>query len=277
MRWFDRLQHIDRRIMYFLLVLVIAAPLIWKLDFPIIASPAVVGAYNTVENMPSDKIAVISINWASGTISENGPQTEAIIRHMFLKGKKFAIIAWDPQGSKFAYDYAERIARETGKVYGRDWVHWGLRPIANIVLLIQGFARDIPRAIGKDINGTPLSQIPMMRGVKDIKDVGLIADITPTATLDVWIAYIYGQYRTPIIYAPTAVMAPEGFNPLDAGQIKGMLTGMKGAAEYEHLLGRVDFATRAAGSLSSSHILIIVLIILGNVGYVMSRRRREEE
>ncbi|MFA6666224.1 MAG: hypothetical protein WCT06_06600 [Armatimonadota bacterium] len=277
MRWFDRLQHIDRRIMYVLLALIIAAPLIWKLDFPIMASPAVKGAYNAVENIPDGKIAVISINWASGTIAENGPQTEAIIRHMFMKDKKFAIIAWDPQGSKFSYDYAERIARETGKVYGRDWVHWGLRPIANIVLLIQGFARNIPRTIGKDINGTPLSDIPMMQEIKDIKDVGLIADITPTATLDIWIAYIYGQYRTPIIYAPTAVMAPEGFNPLDAGQIKGMLAGMKGAAEYEHLLGRVDFATRATGALSSSHILIIVLIILGNVGYLMSRRRREEE
>ena len=74
--------------MYVLLALIIAAPLIWKLDFPIIASPAVKGAYNAVENIPDGKIAVISINWASGTIAENGPQTEAIIRHMFMKDKK---------------------------------------------------------------------------------------------------------------------------------------------------------------------------------------------
>ena len=70
-------------------------------------------------------------------------------------------------------------------------------------------------------------------------------------------------------------MAPEGYNPLDAGQIKGMLTGMKGAAEYEPLLDAKDFATRAAGSLSTSHLLIIVLIIIGNIGYISSRRRRQ--
>ena len=99
---------------------------------------------------------------------------------------------------------------------------------------------------------------------------------TPSGTLDYWIAYVYGSYRTPLIYCPTAVMAPEGYNPLDAGQIKGMLTGMKGAAEYESLLGRQDFATRAAGALSTSHLLIIVLIIAGNIGYISSRRRRSE-
>ena len=54
---------------------------------------------------------------------------------------------------------------------------------------------------------------------------------------------------------------------------------MKGAAEYEHLLGRKDFATKAAGALSTSHLLIIALIIAGNIGYISSRRRRlaEEE
>lgn len=262
--------------MYFLLAVVIAVPLIWRMELPMVVSPSAQGVYDTVERMDSDKLAVISIIWASGTISENGPQTRALIRHLFMRNKKFAIIAWDPQGNKFAYDYAKEIGAEMGKEYGVDWVDWGFRPPANIVLLIQGFARDVPGTFSTDINGTPVSKFPVMKGIRDIKDIGLIADVTPSATLDLWIAYAVGknEYRPPIVYAPTAVMAPEGFNPLDAGQIKGMLVGMKGAAEYEHLIGRSDFATRAASSLSSSHMLIILLIILGNAGYLVSRRRR---
>ena len=260
--------------MYILLAIVIAAPLVVNLDLPIVPSPAARGFYDTVEQMPDDKIAIVSANWAAGTEAENGPQTEALIRHLFMRNKKFAVMSFDPQGSQFADDIATRLAKELGKEYGVDWVHWGFRPFPQLILTVQGIGRDIPKTIGTDKNGTPLSEIPMMRGVRNVKDVGLIAEITPSATLGVWIAFIYGPYRTPILYAPTSVSGPEGFNWLDSGQIKGMLVGMKGAAEYEQLIEARGFATRGASALSSSHLLIIVLIVLGNVGYVISRRRR---
>lgn len=274
MGFLERLQHIDRRIMYVLLALVIAAPMLWNLDLPILPSPAAVGVYDTVENMPDNKIAIVSANWAAGTQAENRPQTEAIIRHLFMRNKRFAVMSFDPQGSKFADDIATSIAEELGKEYGTDWVHWGFRPYQQMVLTVQGIGRNIPKAIGTDKNGTPLAEIPMMQGVESVKDVGLIAEITPSATLGLWIAFIYGPYRTPIVYAPTSVSGPEGFNWLDSGQIKGMLVGMKGAAEYEQLIGSKGFATRGASALSSSHLLIIALIVLGNVGYIISRRRR---
>ncbi|MHB1459133.1 MAG: hypothetical protein ACYC0V_19675 [Armatimonadota bacterium] len=277
MKWYEKIQHIDTRIMYLILAVVIAIPLIWNLNLPIIVSPAVQGAYDAVEKIPDNKIAIISANWAAGTIAENKPQTEAIMRHMFMKGKKFAILSFDVQGSQFARDISDGLAKEYSKTYGVDYVHWGYRPFSNIVLLIQGMARNVPKAIGKDINGTPITEIPMMKNIKDIKDIGLITEITPSGTLEVWIAYVYGIYRTPIIYAPTAVMAPEGFNPLDAGQIKGMLTGMKGAAEYEKLIGKPGFATKGTGALSASHLLIIILIIIGNTGYIISRIQNKKE
>jgi hypothetical protein len=53
---------------------------------------------------------------------------------------------------------------------------------------------------------------------------------------------------------------------------------MKGAAEYEHLIvkhGYTDEAGTAETGMNSQsmiHILIIVFIILGNVGYFFSRR-----
>lgn len=260
--------------MYLLLAAFVAYPLIWPWEMPLAVTPAVKGVYNTIEDMPRDKIAIISIIWDAGTIAENRPQTEAIMRHLFMLDKKFAIVAFAPQGSKFAYDSAERIANEMGKKYGVDWVHWGYRPSSALVPLMIAFARDIPHTIRKDTHGTPLEQIPMMKGVKDIHDVGLIAEITPSGTIDYWIAYIHGPYRTPLVYGPTAVMAPEAFNALDAGQINGMLPGMQGAAVYERLLGRKDFAVKAMGALSTSHMLIIALIIVGNIGYIVSRRRK---
>jgi len=275
---FESLQHIDRRVMYALLAIVVAFPLIRNFRQPLVVTWPVQGAYDTIEKMPADKLAIIDILWDSGTIAESRPQTEALIRHLMIRNKKFAIVAFMPQGNKLAYDSAKAIGKELGKVYGKDWIDWGYRPGGAMIQFMMGLGRDIPGTVKSDIEGKPVTSYPIMQGVKSIKngDVGLIAEVTPSGTLDYWIAFVYGPYRTPIIYCPTAVMAPEGYNPLDAGQIKGMLTGMKGAAEYESLLGRKDFATRATSSLSTSHLLIIVLIIIGNIGYISSRRRRRE-
>ena len=265
--------------MYALLALVVAAPLIWNIRQPVVVTWPVKGAYDTIEKMPADKLAIIDILWDSGTVAESRPQTEALIRHLMMRNKKFAIVAFMPQGNKLAYDSAKRIGKELGKVYGVDWIHWGYRPGGAMIQFMMGMGLDIPGTVKSDIEGKPVTSYPIMEGIRSIKkgDVGVIAEVTPSGTLDYWIAYVYGPYRTPLIYCPTAVMAPEGYNPLDAGQIKGMLTGMKGAAEYESLLGRRDFATRATGALSTSHLLIILLIIIGNIGYISSRRRRRSE
>jgi hypothetical protein len=46
------------------------------------------------------------------------------------------------------------------------------------------------------------------------------------------------QYGIPVIVGPTAVSAPKFYAYLASHQLTGMLGGMKGAAEYEQLLGR---------------------------------------
>ena len=61
---------------------------------------------------------------------------------------------------------------------------------------------------------------------------------------------------------------------LETGQLQGMLTGLKGASEYELLLEKAGFATSASASLSLSHLLILVLIFLGNLGMFLERKQR---
>lgn len=63
MNIFERLQYIDRRIMYALLMVAIAVPLIWRINLPVVVTPAVKGVYDTFDKMPSDKIALIVVYW----------------------------------------------------------------------------------------------------------------------------------------------------------------------------------------------------------------------
>lgn len=63
-----------------------------------------------------------------------------------------------------------------------------------------------------------------------------------------------------------SVSVPEMMPLIQSGQIVAGVLGMKGAAEYEVLVGHPGTATAGMDAQSFSHALIIIFIILGNLG-----------
>jgi hypothetical protein len=56
-------------------------------------------------------------------------------------------------------------------------------------------------------------------------------------------------------------------------KIVGWATGAKGAAEYEILVRRPGEGAAAMDAQSLAHLAIVIFIVLGNLGYFLSRRR----
>ena len=54
----------------------------------------------------------------------------------------------------------------------------------------------------------------------------------------------------------------------------GLLGGMKGAAEYEILMGYEGSAFRGMDIQSLVHFLIIGMVLLGNIGFFLSGRHK---
>jgi len=273
-----KLQRIDRRILYVLIAVVISVPLLMRpARHPHIVFDEVRRAYSTIDSVPPGKLVIVSTVWGPGTIAENGPQTEALVRHMFKRGVKFAIVSWDQAGNEITYQIAKKVESELGKKYGVDWVHLGYRVLYPQVV-IRGMAENFPKVMEYDRFNTKLSKIPVTKSITNHKQIGAIVEITPSGTVEYWIAYFTGVYKTPLVFCPTAVMAAEAYPFLDSGQIKGMLNGVIGAAQYETLIGMGNVATDAsatAWALSAAHIFIILLIILGNLGYIAAKRAGE--
>ena len=115
-----------------------------------------------------------------------------------------------------------------------------------------------------------------MAGVRDWHEIGMVIDITGSSSLDYWVAFWQGVYGVPLGYACTGVMGPEAFPFLDAGQIKGILNGLVGAAEYEVLLGVSGAGQQRMTSQSAAHVLIIALIVLGNLLMMREARRKAQ-
>jgi hypothetical protein len=118
-------------------------------------------------------------------------------------------------------------------------------------------------------------KLAVVQGVKSLSDYKMIIDVTPSGTVPIWISYSPKNVR--ILYCPTSVMAAEAYTYLDSGQIKGMITGAKGAQEYEQLLTVVGLGTRFMNAISFSHVLIIVFILLGNFAMFMNRLQARRE
>jgi len=274
--FWQRMQQIPRYYVYLLLAAVVVWQLLMPIRLPIVPSSATTGLYDAIKAAPDDKLIIISTDWDASTQAETGPQTQAVINACFQLKKRFVIMNMQPpMGVKLSNDIALAVGKQYGARYGIDWANWGYKYGYGNVLM--ALAKDIPKAIGDDFDGKPATTLPLMKGVKDIKSISLVIEITGLSGMtESWIGLIQGPYQVPFASAYTAVMAPGYYPFLDSGQMKGMLVGAKGAAEMEALVKRPGSATTIMNVQSWAHVLIIVLIVLGNVGYVLSRSRRGE-
>ena len=268
-------QNIDRRILYVIVAVAVSVPLVIMPNYhPKHIFKEVYDAYNIIESMPLDKVAFLSTTYSGSTEAENGEQLRAILNHLFRNNRKCIIISWDTAGDKLTYDLAETVAKKYNRKYGVDWIHLGYK-IPNFQTLLRGFGQDFSETFKNDRFGTPLKEIPMVKNVRNAKDIGFVCDITPSNTLESWIAYFSEPYKVPLIYCPSAVLAASAYPYIDSGQIQGMLNGVIGAGQYEVLIGQDKYPTKAGAmslSLSLAHILILCFIVLGNLAYFLSKR-----
>jgi hypothetical protein len=280
----ERLQKLDRRWLYLLTALIIGLPFVPGIRVPVpppVIQPQTRAYYQTIEDLAADpveskKLVIVAVNYASGTLAENQSQCEATLKHLMRKKLKFALFTFtDPQGRDLGLRLAERLAADQAYTYGESWCSFGFRPAAGVDQTLKTMCTDLPGGIVTDVNGKPIASLPMMASVKSADDVGLVINFASTQSIDLWLQFFSRPDKStlPMLYGPTSIMAPEAYPLLRSGQLKGMLTGLKGAIEYEALLKEPGFATSASASLSWAHFLIIALVILGNVGMYLEKKR----
>ncbi len=71
-------------------------------------------------------------------------------------------------------------------------------------------------------------------------------------------------------------MAQDYYPYLQSRQLIGLLNGMKGAAEYEKLVGAPGDGMRGMAAQSGGQFLIIGLVIFGNIIFIITRRKSRQ-
>ena len=280
--WYEVLQRIDRRIIYLIVFILVSIPFFVPIPMRLEISPVVRALYDRIEQIAEEnrrtgqqKFVLLAMDWSPSVKAENEPQTAAIIEHLFRRGVKFIIMSHlMPEGPMMAEVLAERIAKRLGKTYGIDWVNFGFRQMRTADF--RAFVKDIYSMISADYRGTPIRDIPVMKNVNSLRDVPLVFCATGSGAYMYWVYYAQPEANCDIGVGVTAIIGPSVRPLIDSGQVVGMMEGLSGAAQYEQLLKRPDQGSRGMASQNLAHLWIIVAMALGNIGYLVSRRREKK-
>jgi len=277
MDFWDKIGTIDRRWIYLLMFLSVFIPTVFVVKFPIELTPEAEQLYYAVDELPDSSVVMLTFDYYPSALAETEPMSVAALRHMFKKDIKVVTLSNIPLGGPSIAERVTRdIAEEFGKVYGVDFVNLGYK--ANYTAVMLGMAGSIESIFPSDHSGTPLDELPLMREVINYDDIDFIFVVADNATVEYWISIVNAQFGVPVGSGVTAVVAPKMYSFIDSKQMTGLLGGMKGAAEYERLVEVEGTATRGMDAQSMSHLLIIFLVLVGNLGFFMKwRGRRESE
>lgn len=266
--WLARILTLDRRIIFILIALATALPLLFPVNLPISVSPRVRAAFDTVNKQPPGTYVLMSLDYEPDIQAELQPMSISLLRHCFRKGLKPVVLTLYPAGPGLIERALDIASKAEGKKRNVDFVFLGYKSGNQSVIL--GLGESIRTMFPTDFWGTPLEQIPMMAGHNSYADFPLVVNLTGSTIADYYIRIAATRYRRPLVLGATAVMTTDYYPYLSSGQILGLIGGMKGAAEYERLLDLFGDARRGMDAQSLVHVVIVLLVIVGNAALFLS-------
>ncbi|KAA3635029.1 MAG: hypothetical protein DWP97_05605 [Calditrichaeota bacterium] len=276
MNFWEKMEKMDRRWVYLMVGLSVILPFIFPLDLPISITPEAQSVFDEVEKIPDGSTVMLVFDYYPSTIAECEPMAIAALHHFFRKNCKVITLSNIPLGGPSMAEAVTRdMAEKYNKVYGVDFVNLGYK--YGYVAVLSGMGQSIKSIFPTDNSGTPLEELPLMTNVPNYDSVAFIFEIADNATADYWVSIVYAQYGVPMVCGTTAVSAPKYYSFVASGQFKGLLGGMKGAAEYEQLVGHNAAAVTGMSAQSLVHLLIIFLVILGNISFFLGRKGHKKE
>ena len=285
---FDFFKNLDRRWIFLAMLLSVAIPILGGFSFPEQATGLAQNVFDAIEELEEGDPVLLAFDFDPASEGELAPMATAFTRHVAEKKLKMYFLALWPVGPQMIDDAIERVLRADfpDLEYGKDYVNLGFKSGNEGVIKV--IVTDLRKLYTTDDKGTNVDAIPMMDGIKNVQDFELVINISAgyPGTKE-WIQYAATPYKDDIkiVAGCTGVQAPLLY-PYIPEQLPGLLGAIKGAAEYEKLVvdkyfrakgktvpGKYLEGIRRMGPQLVAHLLMILLIIIGNVVFFTERKR----
>ena len=274
MSFSERMLKIDRRIIFLVIGLCTLLPLLYPVGLPIKISPEVRGVFDHIESLPERSVLFLSFDFDPASKPELHPQAIALLRHAFKNNLRVVAMTLWVSGTGLADQIITQVAREMGKESGTDYVFLGWSPGNTAVIINLG--QDLYKTFPSDYGGKPTRGLPVLNGVQSLKDIAYLVSLgAGNPGVEAWYVFGKDKYRFEMGGGCTGVMAPGLYPLLRSGQINGLIGGLRGAAEYESLIGQKGTAVAGMDAQSATHVAIVLLVIMCNVFYLSLRQQRK--
>ena len=291
-----RLGKIDRRVIFLLIGLSVLIPLIkpeWvKLPIKIDNNTKVV--YDSISSLNEGDKVLLSFEYGASTKPEVHPMAVALLKHLFSKGIKVYIVSLWPEGPIMAKLAMDEIKNSDlfNLIDGKNYVMFDYKVGGSIV--IKNIADDFRGIYKQDLNRLPIEELEIMDGIYSVEDFDFVFDFSAGVPGNAeWVQYACDPKKVPLSSGCTSIMVTDAIPYVESGQLKGILAGMPGAAEYEKLV--YDYLSkelengnkyinknseitqgRALARMSAqsvAHLLMVIFIVFGNLAYYYERKK----
>ena len=270
-----KLSRIDRRWIFLIIGLSVLLPLFFPLGLPIRATDTTQIVYNAFDSLDPKSNVLLSCEYGPSTKPEIHPMVIAVLHQLFRNNHKVYVSCLWPDGQFMADEALRIVAPLYNKTYGEDYVILGYRPGNEAV--IKGMVRDLRAIFSTDVKGTKVEDIPMMTKIFKFEDFDFLFSASAGFPGSIeWMQYATDNTDVKMSTGTTSIMVNDIMPFVVSKQIQGILAGMPGAAEYETLVGKPGIGTSGMDAQSLAHLIIVLFIIFGNVGYFIERNKRKK-
>jgi len=273
------LGRIPRRVIYTLTVIIIALPLLIPWNLPVSVEPMTKTFFDTIQSLEGTGKRILLLCCIMPEFwGEARHEYFAVVQHIFLLRDVKLIIGpiAGPPTVGLIHQLLFEVHNPLNKTYGVDYVVLPLIPAMEPAL--GALARDFRACYKTDERGTPIDELPIMKGVNTLDDFAIVIWGEPIKMSIMAARILYPQHPkvTYLVLCNTegwTFVAPY----VGPGMpYKSALWGIRPAAEYQLLYGGpYTEAVQYMDCLSGYHVLIIILIILGNVAAIAATKKRE--
>lgn len=244
--FWERLQKIDRRILYVILVALTSVGLFIKAEIPVTVDDSSADLYAKLMKMDPNKPVIVQTDWTISTRGENMAHLECLLRILMARKIKFVYYSATPDAPAFqvATDVIRNINEERKKMNlptysrGTDYIGLGLFP--NAEGANESMRNDIKKAWGgrrvrmPDGKEQEIFDTPVLKGVNTIGDFSLMVVITASDTIDYAVQRL--NDKVDLASMVTGVVAPGNLPYYQAKQLKGFAGGLKGCYDMEYMM-----------------------------------------
>ncbi|MGC9314145.1 MAG: hypothetical protein ACP5G4_00800 [bacterium] len=271
--FWERMIQIDRRIIYLIIALAMILPFFFQMGLPIPVTKEVKDIYDYIEALTPDDVVILSADYTPSVAPELTPMFDALFRHCLKKNVKVVAMSLFVQGPGLIAPVIKEAATDYQKVNGVDYAFmpWVVGWHIVVINMMENFSRAFPT----DFYGTSIEELPILQGIHNYEDIALVVSFTGSSAYQTWLIYGHEPYGVPLATGVTAVSAADLYPYIQSGQFLGMLGGLKGAAEYETLIEEKRMATMGMEAQNWAHIVIILFIIIGNIGYLAIGKQKK--